>query len=226
MIVEMQKWMKAYRDAMLALFGSRVLFIGLQGSYARGEADEGSDIDVVLILDGLSMNDLREYRAALAGLPDRDRVCGFVCGRAELEGWQRADLFQFYYDTLPCFGALDRLVSPPGARDARAAVLSGACALYHACSHLYLHHPDWEELAGLYKTAFFILQAKRFCETGEYVKSRAALEPRLEGKDLAVLRRARLLREPCASRSELDASVETMLDWASGLIVAYRENFF
>ena len=64
-MVDIHSWMDAYQTAMLALFGGRVLLIGLQGSYARGEAREDSDIDVVLILDTVSFKDLKRYREAL-----------------------------------------------------------------------------------------------------------------------------------------------------------------
>ena len=32
-------------------FGTRLLYVGLQGSYQRGEADEQSDIDVMAVLE-------------------------------------------------------------------------------------------------------------------------------------------------------------------------------
>ena len=35
------------RDA----FGARLVYLGLQGSYARGEADERSDLDVMCVLE-------------------------------------------------------------------------------------------------------------------------------------------------------------------------------
>lgn len=44
-------------------FGNRVWFVGLQGSYGRGEARDTSDIDVVVILDELSASDIGVYNA-------------------------------------------------------------------------------------------------------------------------------------------------------------------
>ena len=42
------------------LFGERLWFVGLQGSYGRGEATDTSDIDVVsLFLDTLNIDDLK-----------------------------------------------------------------------------------------------------------------------------------------------------------------------
>ena len=80
-----QEWMEQYCGAVLAAFGGRVRYIGLQGSRARGEARPESDIDVVCILDACSLQDLETYRKAVQDLPDRDKLCGFVSGAAELE---------------------------------------------------------------------------------------------------------------------------------------------
>ena len=41
---DLDRWLDKYIEAVDAAFGARIVFIGLQGSYARGEAHEGSDI--------------------------------------------------------------------------------------------------------------------------------------------------------------------------------------
>lgn len=40
---EIDSWMALLQDRLLETFGDRVVFVGLQGSHARGEATEGSD---------------------------------------------------------------------------------------------------------------------------------------------------------------------------------------
>ena len=87
--MEIENWMKQYCGAVRAAFGDRVRYIGLQGSRGRGEAGPDSDIDVVCILDSCSLQDLETYRAAVKDLPDRDKLCGFVSGTAELAAWDR-----------------------------------------------------------------------------------------------------------------------------------------
>ena len=67
-------WMAALEKELRAVFGQRMLFLGLQGSQARGEATEDSDIDVVLILDRIEMDDLRAYDGVLARMPLRARI--------------------------------------------------------------------------------------------------------------------------------------------------------
>lgn len=48
-----------------AQFGPRLLYVGLQGSYLRGEATPDSDIDVLLVLEDLAYDDLLAYRRLL-----------------------------------------------------------------------------------------------------------------------------------------------------------------
>ena len=101
-----KKWLSHYQEMIEKEFGQRIRFIGLQGSQARGEAKEESDIDVVLILDSFDYDDLMRYRKLLDQMPEREKICGFVSGEAELRQWDRADLFQFYHDTIPLQGDL------------------------------------------------------------------------------------------------------------------------
>ena len=127
-------------DALRRTFGERICFAGLQGSYGRGEATESSDIDLVVILDRLSPQDIAVYRHMLSGLPYRDRACGFLSGRGELENWEPSDLFQFYFDTEPLIGSLDFLRNLLSREAVERAVRIGACNLYHGCVHLSLIH--------------------------------------------------------------------------------------
>ena len=73
----MEAWMQQLTYRLRDAFGPRLRFVGLQGSRARGEAGPESDIDAVVILDAVSLADLRAYRALLAGMPEREKVCGF-----------------------------------------------------------------------------------------------------------------------------------------------------
>jgi len=44
----------AYADRLRAIFGERLYAVRLFGSYARGEANEDSDVDVLVLIDGLT----------------------------------------------------------------------------------------------------------------------------------------------------------------------------
>ena len=49
-MVDITAWMNDFLQNLNHTFENRVWFVGLQGSFARGEATETSDIDVVVIL--------------------------------------------------------------------------------------------------------------------------------------------------------------------------------
>lgn len=155
----MTPWMEELVARLQETFGARLRFVGLQGSRARGEAGPESDIDAVVILDAVSIQDIRAYRALLETMPEREKVCGFFGGAAELARWDRADLFQFVHDTLSFYGDLSALTPPLGREDARRAALKGACDIYHGCAHGLLFDRDPAALRALYKMAAFALDS-------------------------------------------------------------------
>ena len=82
-MVEITTWMNEFLGTLNEVFVFCVWFVGLQGSYGRGEATEASDIDVVIILDELAITDVQKYNAMLNTLPHRELICGFVSVPAE-----------------------------------------------------------------------------------------------------------------------------------------------
>ena len=62
-------WARQVAGELENEFGERLVFVGLQGSRARGEAHEGSDIDLVVVLDRLDARDLARYRGIIARQP-------------------------------------------------------------------------------------------------------------------------------------------------------------
>ena len=169
-MIDITAWMKDFLQALNEAFANRVWFVGLQGSYGRGEATETSDIDVVVILDKLSETDIRKYNTMLDTLQHRELICGFVSGKDELLSWEPSDLFQFYYDTIPIKGSLDELLTVIDEAAVKRAIKIGACNVYHGCVHNMLHEKSDEILYGLYKSASFVVQAIVFCQTGKYIK--------------------------------------------------------
>lgn len=79
--MDFQLWLAEYRKRVSKLFSDRILFLGIQGSYARGEMTETSDVDVVLILDRMELEDLEAYRVEMRSLPQREKLCGFLSGQ-------------------------------------------------------------------------------------------------------------------------------------------------
>lgn len=189
--LDMDRWLKEFRGRLTGLFGERLRFFGIQGSYGRGEQTDGSDIDVVVITDRMEPEDLQAYRGMLESVEHNEQVCGFVAGEAELRGWEKADLLQLYLDTKPLYGSLEEIGTMFTEEDVRRAVLSGACNLYHASSHNFLHARDMDVLKGLYKAARFTVRMKYRLETGEYIASMTWLEGLVGGGDRQILETAR-----------------------------------
>ena len=174
-MIDISVWMQDFLQTLNATFANRVLFVGLQGSYGRGEATETSDIDVVAILDELSASDIQKYNTMLDTLPHREQICGFLSGKDELLNWEPSDLFQFYYDTSPIQGSLDELLAVIDETAVDRAIKIGACNIYHGCVHNILHEKSDEILYGLYKSASFVVQAIAFKQTGKYIKTQKDL---------------------------------------------------
>jgi hypothetical protein len=174
-MMDIKKWMNTFLNAVNVTFTNRIWFVGLQGSYGRGEATETSDIDVVIILDQLSATDIQAYNAMLDGLPYRELICGFLSGKDELLNWESSDLFQFYYDTTPIKGSLDELLAVIDEASIDRAIKIGACNIYHGCVHNMLHEKSDDILRELYKSASFVVQAIAFRQTGKYLKQQKEL---------------------------------------------------
>lgn len=216
-MVEIGQWMEGYVSTVESVFGDRAVFIGLQGSYGRGEPTESSDIDVVLILDRLGPADLEAYSALTAGLPHRELLCGFLSGWEELCAWTPAELFQFYHDTTPWKGSLEALAAGLDAA-APEAVRSGACALYHACVHNLLHEKDAGMLCELYKSAAFTVQAVHFCRTGDYIRRRDGLLSAIAAPERAILETGIALRSGGPLAESFIELSNRLLTWAQGLL--------
>ena len=169
-MVDINSWLEEFLQKLNETFKSRVWFVGLQGSYGRGEATETSDIDVVVILNEFTVADIQAYNQLLDTLPHRELICGFVSGKDEILNWEPADLFQFYHDTTPIKGSLDELLPKIDSVAVDSSIKIGACNIYHGCVHNMLHTKNDDILKGLYKAASFVVQAIVFKQTGDYIK--------------------------------------------------------
>ncbi len=203
-------------------FGDRVTFIGLQGSFKRKEASDSSDIDIVVILNELTIQDLKKYEEIISQMPHKEKACGFISGQSEILGWEKSDLFQFYYDTQPIYGSIDYLLPLIDKADIKRAIKIGACNLYHACCHNFLYEKSSEILSALYKSSFFILQAKYFDETNRYISSKVDLVKQLSGIDKEILEIC-MNRKKLIEIDEVDLSLysEKIIMWSSTLLRRY-----
>jgi hypothetical protein len=176
-MIDIDRWQMQFLDTLQAYFGARVWFVGLQGSYSRGEATESSDLDMVVILDTLSAQDIQTYHSMLDTLPHRKLICGFLSGKAEILNWAPSDLFQFYYDTTPIMGSLDELLTHIDAEAVTESILLSVCNIFHGCVHNMLYEKDPEMLKELYNCASFVVQAICYQQTGKYFRRQQDLRP-------------------------------------------------
>ncbi len=175
-MIDITNWLHSFQGKLHEVFDTRVWFVGLQGSYGRGEATETSDIDVVVILDELSTTDIQTYNTMLDTLPHRDLICGFLSGKKEIMNWEPSDLFQFCNDTAPIKGSLDEVMAVIDESAVNRAIKIGVCNIYHGCVHNMLHEKSEDILRGLYKSASFVIQAIVFKQTGNYIKQQKELQ--------------------------------------------------
>lgn len=204
--MDIDAFMESFKEDLLRLFGDDLLFLGLQGSWARGEAKETSDIDPVMILRHCGKDELLKYRAYIDTLPEKDILCGFVSSMEELGAWDGADRAQLILDTKPVYRDLAELCPRITSDDIRRAVLQGACAIHHASSHNILHARNWSILPELYKSARFTIRMKHYLQTGVYVSAFRELAAVVDEEERTILEAQNPITED-------DAFM--LLEWAS-----------
>lgn len=215
-----EEWISDFSQKIQENFKSRIEFIGLQGSYAREEATEGSDIDVVVIFDKLKMDDLKRYDEIISKMSCREKICGFLSGKDEMANWEKSDLFQFYYDTKAIYGKLDFILPLIKKENVKQAVLIGGCNIYHACCHNIIHEKSLDILKALFKQAVFVLQAKYFYDAENYVSKKKELIDKLEAEDKHILELYFTIKS-ADKTEEFDNYSNELFVWSSRLIKDY-----
>ena len=215
-MIDINIWTEKFLKALDEAFPDRVYFAGLQGSYSRGEATNKSDIDMVVILDELSAEDIKIYNEMLDSLPNRELICGFLSGKDELLNWEASDLFQFYYDTTPIRGSLDELLTFLDESAIDRAIKIGACNIYHGCVHNILYEKSEDILRGLYKSASFTLQAIAFRDTGKYIRKQTDLLSLLSSEDKVICETFLGLKN--GGMVEFDTMSDNLFNWAKNII--------
>jgi len=182
-------YMEKLVEALLAAFGHELLYVGLQGSYLRGEATESSDIDAMVILETADLPALARYREVIESLGDSDKACGFLCGRADMAHWNTLEIPHLLHATKDYYGRLADFVPPCTDEDLRQFVRLSLGNLLHELTHRFIHRPaerSYAALADMHRPVFFILQNLLYWRDGIYPESRAALTGLLTGEDKAV----------------------------------------
>jgi hypothetical protein len=211
-MIDITAWMDNFVQTLNETFANRVWFVGLQGSYGRGEATETSDIDVVVILDELSAMDIKAYNDMLDTMPNRDLICGFISGKSEIFNWEPSDLFQFCNDTTPIKGTLEEVLAVIDEIAVNRAIKIGSCNIFHGCVHNMLYEKDEDILRGLYKAASFVVQAIAFKQTGSYIRYQKDLLQAVSSDERAIVEAFINLKN--GGTVDFDSMSEILFAWA------------
>ena len=171
-------------------FCDRLLYVGLQGSYLRGEAHENSDIDVMVILDRFCVQDMDQYREILKKVGFYERSCGFICGRDELLRWNPLEVCQLRHTTKDILGRLADYLPSATREDEVNYVKLSLGNLYHTLCHRYIHADRERNIAafrGACKGVFFLMQNLYYLESGYFILTKKDLMEAVSAEDRQVL---------------------------------------
>lgn len=218
-MIDIDAYVKSLTDECVGAFGKRLAYIGLQGSYMRGEAHDGSDIDIMVVIDEMTVADLDAYRAVLERVGHFELSCGFICGVAELARWNPLEICNLLHATKDVYGELKPLVPEYKRTDAINFLKLSVGNAYHILCHSYLHaknQKDAARLAELYKGVFFIIQNLHYLESGEFIVGKKALAARADKAD------AEILSMP-QSGFDFDTAFGKLYDWCCGALARLSE---
>lgn len=171
-------------------YGKRLLYMGLQGSYMRGEANENSDIDIMLIIDGFNVSDMDEYRLILSKVGNADRSCGFICGKDEIRRWNPLEVLQLLHTTKDVYGTLSGFLPEADREDEINYVKISLGNIYHELCHRYIHEnreKNTDKFRGICKSLFFLIQNLHYLESGNFIITKKELKNAVSEIDRAVL---------------------------------------
>lgn len=192
-MIKIEKYISQLTDLLKKQFNSRLVYVGLQGSYIRGEESDSSDIDIMVIIDDLSVSDLDCYRSIISSLEAPEKSCGFICSKTDMVNWNPLEIFHILNSTRDYYGVLKELVPGYSEYDIKNFVKVSLNNMYHEICHRYIHADKSKNIAklpGTYKGVFFILQNLHYLKSGEYIQTKADLLPLLSDKDNLVLKRS------------------------------------
>ena len=213
-----------YIDNLIILlkdaFGERLMYIGLQGSYLRNEETENSDIDIMAVIDNLSVEDLKTYQKALVSIGNFDKSCGFICGKADLEHWNPLEICHLLNTTKDYYGELKKLVPVYTIEDEKNYVRLSLNNLYHEICHHYVH-ADREynvlKLPITCKSVFFIIQHLYYLSSGNFILTKRELLECVQDEDKAVLELSISLQEDI--NYDFDRAFLALFNWCQNALL-------
>ena len=218
-MIRIEEYIDGLTDILADAFGERLVYIGLQGSYLRNEATENSDIDIMAVIDDISVEDLDTYRQALVSIGNFDKSCGFICGRADLSHWNPLELCHLLNTTKDYYGELKNLVPAYTMEDERNYVKFSLNNLYHEICHRYIHADREHNISRLpvtCKSVFYIVQHLHYLRTGNFIPTKRELLKCVQDEDKAVLELSISLRND--DGYDFDRAFSLLLRWCQSAL--------
>lgn len=220
-----ETYIESLTTELKSFFGDRLLYLGLQGSYLRGEATENSDIDIMVILEDMTAADLESYREILVKVGDYDRSCGFICGREEMRHWNPLEICQLLHTTKDYYGKLADYMPPYTAEDERNYVKLSLGNLFHELCHRYIHADRERNISAFpytCKSAFFILQNMHYLSSGDFLLTKQELLGALtDEEDKKVLALSMTLKG--GGDYDFDRAFSTLFEWCQHALLRLPE---
>ncbi len=189
-MIDLNDYLQKLLSECSSVFGDRLLYLGLQGSYLRGEANANSDIDIMILIDRFSVKDMDAYRDILQKIGCFEKSCGFICGKDEMMRWNPLEINQLKHTTKDIHGVLlDYLPNVSREDDIKHVKLSLG-NLYHELCHRYVHADRKKndlEFRGTCKRLFFLIQNLYYLESGAFVSSKRELKKLVSEEDREML---------------------------------------
>ena len=211
-MIDCELYMDRILRQLRKVFGIRLVYVGLQGSYLRGEATQNSDIDIMVVIDNMTVDDLKSYRHIIQDIGDYDKSCGFICSKTDLENWNPLEICNLLHNTKDFHGRLKELVPDYTQEDVRCFAKLSLNNLYHEICHRYIHATEDKNASQLpqsYKSVFFILQTVHYLRTGAFVETKQNLLGKVSGLDKSVLE----LSVYYPDDTSFDYAFETLFLW-------------
>lgn len=166
-------WLRDFVGRMRDQFGEHLVFVGHHGSWARGEGRPDSDIDTLVVLEGVGVEESGAYRGLIeemtaGGVP----VSGLLLSAAEMKAWPGVLLLQFFHGCKVLHGSLEGLAKPPSRKDLLERAQSTAAYNLLNARHYLLYPHDLAQKVGkthyMFKECLFALQGFLLATTGVF----------------------------------------------------------
>ncbi|MBQ7718935.1 MAG: nucleotidyltransferase domain-containing protein [Clostridia bacterium] len=210
-MIDIDKYLNDLLSECKNVFGGRLLYMGLQGSYMRGEANENSDIDIMVIIDGFTVSDMDAYRRILSQIGNFDKSCGFICGKDEIRSWNPLEVLQLLHTTKDVYGTLSDYLPKARREDEINYTKISLGNLYHELCHRYIHADREKNIIkfrGTCKSLFFLIQNLHYLQSGEFIITKRELKGSVCIEDCVVLEVTEL-----SDGYDFDRAFSAVFDW-------------